>query len=173
MDILQRQWVLDGSYFPCKSKVYRKVLGIKIREYPRAERSRRCGMSRFPHWYSIHIVEPGVVTHNLPAAQLRLPPAVHTSPAHTIGTLMITGTGIFCRNVSYLSFFTGSSRLCCQKNSLNIRLSFKSSLWSLNIFSQFFTYLTHIRDTTYPERRENHLHQSIIFFKVFKEYENL
>ena len=113
-NILQRQWVLYGSYFPCKSKVYRRVLGIKIREYPRAERSRRCGMSRFPHWYSIHIVEPGVVTHNLPAAQLRLPPAVHTSPAHTTGTLIITGTGIFCINVSYLSFFTGSSRLCCQ-----------------------------------------------------------
>ena len=105
MDILQRQWVLYGSYFPCKSKVYRRVLGIKIREYPRAERSRRCGMSRFPHWYSIHIVEPGVVTHNLPAAQLRIPPAVHTSPAHTIGTLIIMGTGIFCRNVLILFFF--------------------------------------------------------------------
>ena len=106
MDILQRQWVLYGSYFLCKSKAYRRVLGIKIREYPRAERSRRCGMSRFPHWYSIHIVEPGVVTHNLPAAHLRIPPAVHTSPAHTTGTLMITGTGIFCRNVSYLSFLS-------------------------------------------------------------------
>ena len=115
MDILQKEWVLYGSYFLCKSKVYRKVLGIKIREYPRAERSRRCGMSRFPHWYSIHIVEPGVVTHNLPAAQLRLPPAVHTSPAHTTGTLIIMGTGIFCRNVSYLSFFTGSPPLFCQK----------------------------------------------------------
>ena len=115
MDILQRQWVLYGSYFPCKSKVYRRVLGIKIREYPRAERSRRCGMSRFPHWYSIHIVEPGVVTHNLPAAQLRLPPAVHTSPAHTTGTLIIMGTGIFCRNVSCLPFFTGSFPLFRQK----------------------------------------------------------
>ena len=64
--------MLYGSYFPCKSKVYRRVLGIKIREYPRAEQTVR-HESRFPHWYSIHIVEPGVVTHNLPAAQLRLP----------------------------------------------------------------------------------------------------
>ena len=40
-NILQRQWVLYGSYFLCKSKVYRKVLGIKIREYPRAEQTVR------------------------------------------------------------------------------------------------------------------------------------
>ena len=122
MDILQRQWVLYGSYFPCKSKVYRRVLGIKIREYPRAERSRRCGMSRFPHWYSIHIVEPGVVTHNLPAAQLRLPPAVQPYIHHQHTPPVLSSSWVPGFSVEMYLIYLSSQGLSPNfaKNSLNI-----------------------------------------------------